>query len=333
MRRLIFALILLAAIIFIISNFGSFQNFAAVLQMGNPVWIGLAFIVQGTWLLNVSAQYRTALRTVGIERNMRDLFVLMLGSNFLNVVAPSGGVSGMALFLDDARRRGISTARVTIAGVIHVMFDYIAFCCVLALGLLVLIRRNTLSPIELVPSAIMFGTAIGLSAVVVLGMRSADALERLLVTAARAVNWAVRPVIRRGYLSEAAAQRFALDTAEGFRTLRHQPRGGWIFPFALALSSKALLITLLFLVFLVFDQPFSVGTLTAGFSIGFLFQIVSPTPMGIGVVEGAMTIVLRTLRVPLEAAVIITIVFRGFTLWLPLLYGAIALHFSGLRRK
>jgi len=110
MRRLIFALILLAAIIFIISNFGSFQNFAAVLQMGNPVWIGLAFIVQGTWLLNVSAQYRTALRTVGIERNMRDLFVLMLGSNFLNVVAPSGGVSGMALFLDDARRRGIGEA-------------------------------------------------------------------------------------------------------------------------------------------------------------------------------------------------------------------------------
>ena len=66
--------------------------------------------------------------------------------------------------------------------------------------------------------------------------------------------------------------------------------------------------------------------------MAFLFTIVSPTPMGIGVVEGAMAITLSTLRVPLEAAVIITLAYRGFTLWLPLLYGIVALQISGLRR-
>ena len=92
------------------------------------------------------------------------------------------------------------------------------------------------------------------------------------------------------------------------------------------------MVMLLFLIFMAFEQPFSVGTLTAGFSIGVLFQIVSPTPMGIGIVEAAMTFALTSLTVPIEAASVITIVFRGFTLWLPLLYGFFALQMAGMRR-
>jgi hypothetical protein len=67
----------------------------------------------------------------------------------------------------------------------------------------------------------------------------------------------------------------------------------------------------------------------AGFAIGYLFLIVSPTPSGIGFVEGAMTLALTTLRVPLAAATIITLAYRGITLWLTLLYGAIAMRWIG----
>jgi uncharacterized protein (TIRG00374 family) len=292
----------------------------------------LALIVQATWLLNQAAQYRAVFRALGIQRQVDELVPLVLSSNFVNIVAPSAGLSGIAIFLDDARRRGLSTGRVTLAGVLYTLLDYIAYCVVLGLGLMVLFRRNNLSAIELIPSIIMFCAVIGLSAIVVLGMRSSEALERVLVAGARAVNWIVRPVIRRGYLSESLAHAFAVDAAEGFRTLRQQPRANWIFPLALALSNRALLVMLLFLIFLAFDQPFSVGTLTAGFSIGVLFQIVSPTPMGIGIVEAAMTLALSSLNVPIEAAFFITIVFRGFTLWLPLLYGFFALQVTGLRR-
>ncbi len=333
MRKFAFALILLLALSFVFSQFAHLEEFMAVLQRGQPGWIALAFLVQATWLLNQTAQYRAAYRVLGIERKIRDMLPLILASNLLNVAMPSGGISGVAVLLTDAQRHGYSTARVTLAGVLYIVFDYVAFSVVLALGLAVLIRRNNLSAIEIAPSIIMFCAAIGLSAIVLLGMRSADALERVLVWMARAVNWTVRPIIQRGYISETAAHNFAVEAAEGLKVLRQQRRGSWLFPIALALSNKALLIMLLFLIFLAFDQPFTVGTLTAGFSIGYLFTIVSPTPMGIGIVEGAMTLALRTLRVPLEAAAIITVVFRGFTIWLPLVYGSVALQVSGLRRK
>ena len=61
-----------------------------------------------------------------------------------------------------------------------------------------------------------------------------------------------------------------------------------------------------------------------GFAIGYLFLIVSPTPSGLGVVEGVMTVVLSTLRVPLGAAALITLTYRAVTFWFPLAVGGVA---------
>jgi hypothetical protein len=61
-----------------------------------------------------------------------------------------------------------------------------------------------------------------------------------------------------------------------------------------------------------------------GFSIGYLFLVVSPTPSGLGVVEGMLALALNTLRVKWEAAVLITLTYRAVTFWFPLGVGAIA---------
>jgi uncharacterized protein (TIRG00374 family) len=92
----------------------------------------------------------------------------------------------------------------------------------------------------------------------------------------------------------------------------------------LALTNKTLLISVLLLVFLSFKAPISIGTLVAGFSVAYLFLIVSPTPSGIGVVEGIMTLVLRSMYIPLGTAVLISLTYRGITFWLPLLFGLFA---------
>jgi uncharacterized membrane protein YbhN (UPF0104 family) len=52
-----------------------------------------------------------------------------------------------------------------------------------------------------------------------------------------------------------------------------------------------------------------------------LFWMVSITPQGIGMVEGAMVLVCTSLGVPAAEATAITLAFRGLSLWLPLLVG------------
>jgi uncharacterized protein (TIRG00374 family) len=104
--------------------------------------------------------------------------------------------------------------------------------------------------------------------------------------------------------------------------LRKKPKN-LLLPAVLALSSKFLLMLVLYLVFLAFNVPVTFATLVAGFSIGNLFNIVSPTPSGIGIVEGTMALVLTSLHVPLAASTVVALVYRGIVFWLPLFLGMI----------
>ena len=82
----------------------------------------------------------------------------------------------------------------------------------------------------------------------------------------------------------------------------------------------------LWMLFLAFRQEISIGALVAGFAIGVLFWIVSITPQGIGVVEGAMALVFVSLGVPAPQATVIAVAFRALTFWLPLGIGALSLR-------
>jgi uncharacterized protein (TIRG00374 family) len=261
-----------------------------------------------------------------MESSLRQLLPLVATSNFVNVVAPSAGVGGVAVFVSDARRRGLPSARVTVAGALFLLFDYFGFLCILALGLVVLLRRNRLDPGSLSAAGILLVLAVGLGSLLLLGARSAEALARVLVRGARFINRLLFPFIGRDYLSEARAYSFASEVTEGLSALRANWRA-YVAPGVLTLLGKVLLIGVLAFTFMAFQQPFSPGTLIAGFSISYLFLIVSPTPAGLGFVEGIMPLTFMALSVPRASAVLITVAYRGLTFWLPFGYGFLAFRF------
>jgi hypothetical protein len=57
---------------------------------------------------------------------------------------------------------------------------------------------------------------------------------------------------------------------------------------------------------------------SAGSAIAYLFLVISPTPAGIGIVEGIMPLALSSLNVPWSQAIIVTLAYRGVTFWFPL---------------
>ncbi|MEW6567084.1 MAG: lysylphosphatidylglycerol synthase transmembrane domain-containing protein [Chloroflexota bacterium] len=328
MRKFLLALVFLLAVYFFISRFAEAQQVVATLQRGDWRWLLAAGLLQITNTINIGASFRAIYRGLGLEERIERLVPLAAAAYFVNVVAPVGGMSGMAVLIAEAKRRGQPVGRVSTAAALVVLYDYAAFLMVLALGLLVLFRRNQLATAEVVASLFLLGIAIGIGTLVYLGMRSAEQLGQALRWLASGVNRVLRPFIHREYLNVGRANEFAHDAAEGLRLLRSS-RGNLLMPLALAMSAKALLISILFMVFMAFSQPFSVGTLIAGFSIAYLFLIISPTPSGIGFVEGILTLTLASLRVPLAAAAVIALAYRGVTFWFPLAYGALAFRWVG----
>jgi uncharacterized protein (TIRG00374 family) len=325
MRKFFFAIALLLGFIFVIARLTEIQNIAETLQRG--IWwvLGLALIIEFLWTINCGASFRAIYRAMGIEERIGTLSLIVLAANFMNVVAPSGGVSGLAIFISEARRRNYSSARVAAAGVLYLLFDYLGLIAILVIGLIIMIRRNDLSLVVILASIALVGLTMLFTYLINLGMQSAVSFGNALAKISRIINRIMRPFIHREYLSEAHAHEFAHDAAEGLILMRSQPRS-MLMPIFFAITNKAALILILTLVFLAFKVPISIGTIIACFSIGTLFVIISPTPAGIGVVEGALTLALTSMYISLEDAAVITLSYRGITFWIPMLAGMISIR-------
>ncbi len=323
MRKFILAMVLLLTILFVISRFTEVQTVGATLADGDWHFLALAVLLQVGWLINQATSYRVIYKGLGIREKGMNMLKVATAAYFLSIVAPSGGFSGIAVLIANAKKNGHSPGRATVAGALYVLFDYVGFLCVLTLGLAVLARRNDLNWPEIAASIVMLAIALVMTALFYLGMRSDRILGNVLAWLARQVNRLLAPLLHRNYLSEGTAYAFAHDAAEGVQALRRQPRTV-LLSVLLALTNKAFLVGVLWLIFLAFDVPFTLGTLIAGFSMGYLFVIVSPTPSGIGVVEGVLTLVLTTLAVPIEAAAIIVLAYRGITFWIPFFVGMVS---------
>ena len=323
MRKFIFSLILFLGAAFVYLSFSELENILHTLQQGNFWFILLALLVQGAWFLVAGLIYQALYRALDMNDTVYRFSLLAASATFVNIVTPSAGVGGVAVFISDARRNGQPVGKVTVANMLYLFLDYMAFLVVLALGLLILFRRNDLGPTELAASGVMFAIAAGLGFMLYLGSRSAEALGNALAWMARLINRILKPFLHRDYLSEPRAHEFAHEMADDLKSLPEKVRNLRT-PLFYSFLSKALLMCVLLSIFFAFQVPFSAGTIVGGFAISYLFLIVSPTPSGVGIVEGIMPLALSSLRVPWSDAVIITLAYRGITFWLPLAFGAVA---------
>lgn len=332
MRKFLLIVVLFLGAAFVYLSFGEIETILQTLQKGNAWFVLLAVLIQCCWFLVAGMIFKSLYELLGLNNSVRELSTMFAAANFVNIVAPSAGVGGMAVFIGNATRNNQSSGKVTIASMLYVFLDYIAFLVVLTLGLIVLFRRNDLHPTEIAASSVMVAIAAALGFLLYLGSRSAKALGNALAWLARLINRVVKPFIHREYLSEARAYEFSREMAEDLQSLPGQLRS-LVKPMAFAFTNKALLMGVLVASFLAFQVPFSAGTIIGGFAISYLFLIVSPTPSGIGIVEGIMPLALSSLRVPWSEAVIITLAYRGITFWFPLGVGAIALRHLNRGRK
>jgi uncharacterized protein (TIRG00374 family) len=334
MKKLLVIFVLFLGIAVVAISFSEFETIMSALQRAHLTFFLLAIVAQMIWFITSGRMYQSVFHLLGVHESVLTLSKIATAANFVNVVAPSGGMGGVALFATEAHRRGHSTGKVTVAAALFLLLDQAAFLVILSLGLIVLVRRNDLDASEISASLILFTIAIAYALVLYLGYRSEEKLGNLLAKAARVINRIAKFLRRKKeFLSEARAHEFAHEISEGFSGLTERT-SSLVRPVLWGILDKALLMGVLIFSFLSFEVPFSAGTIIAGFSLAYLFLIVSPTPSGIGIVEGLMPIALNSLNVEWSHAVLITFTYRTVTFWVPFGVGAWAfrsLHTGGVQ--
>ncbi|MDX1600216.1 MAG: lysylphosphatidylglycerol synthase transmembrane domain-containing protein [Anaerolineales bacterium] len=328
MKKLLLILVFTAAALFLLNRLAELDQIWETLRRGQPGWLLFAASLQVILLLNIAVSFRRIYRLFNMDEGIARLVHLTAAARFVNVVTPSLGASGMAVFVLDGRSRDLPGSRVSTSFVLYLLYDYLTFLIVLSLGLLILFRRHQLGPAEVAAAGLFGLAAFALAAVAATAIRNGGRLEQLLCTTGGWINRTLRSILKRDLLDLDRARSFAGDLNTSLQLVRHAG-GQLLVPAGLILTSKAIHISVLLTVFHAFYQPYDLGILVAGFSLAHLALIVSPTPSGIGIVEGTMAIGLASLGVPGATATLIALAYRAITFWLPLLYGMLAFRWVG----
>jgi uncharacterized protein (TIRG00374 family) len=326
-RRWLYYLLILAFVIVVISRFTEAQKLVRTLLGGRPEWVAAALLFQCVYYVIFTAVFQSALWTVEVGGRLRDYIPVWFTSVFLNITAPSAGMTGAAVFIDDAARRGQSAARAAAGTILVLVADYSAFSLVMISGMIVLFATRNLHAYEVIAAVILLVFIISLSSILLMGLWRPARLGRLLAWLQRTLTRIAARFRRRSFLPDDWAARNAAEFSQAAAAIKLHPER-LARTYALAMAAHLAELLTLFMLFRAFRAGIHPGVLVAGYSVGILFWLVAITPSGIGVVEGVMTLVLSSLGVPVEKATLIALSFRGLTFWLPLTIGFFLLRRS-----
>jgi uncharacterized membrane protein YbhN (UPF0104 family) len=225
---------------------------------------------------------------------------LGLAKLFMDQVVPSGGMSGTLLVVRALDRRGIPRSTSMAAVVVDLVSYYAAYVAALAVALGIVWVHGGLTLFIILPAVIFAPVAGGIPAVLVLvsrGRRLPRWIRRLPIVGSglRALAEATPGIAHDGLLIARCmglqVAVFLLDTG----TL-------WIMLRALGLSVHP-------------AQVF------ASFMLSTLARTLGPVPGGLGIFEAASVATLKLMGVPVAAGLAATLLFRGFSYWLPMAPG------------
>ncbi|HCB01085.1 MAG TPA: hypothetical protein DEP19_01770, partial [Anaerolineae bacterium] len=136
MRKLLLAIVLGLSAIIIALSFSELETILLTLQKAHLRYFLLALVIQSIWFVTTGRMYQSIFHLLGIHDNVITLTRMATAATFINIVAPTGGAGGVALFASEARRRGHPTGKATVAAALFLLLDQAAFLVILALGLI-----------------------------------------------------------------------------------------------------------------------------------------------------------------------------------------------------
>ena len=319
-RWWIFWLLGAAFVWLIVSSFAEIKGIVELLIKGYVEWILIAVFLQAAYFTAYTAMFWFAFKAVEVRSRMSELLPLTFGSQFINTIAPTWGMGGVALFVDDLSNRGQSPARATAGTLLAQISDYVSFAFILAVSFGYLYIIEELMDYEIIGAVLMLLVLFGLSAALLLGMFRPALLERMFDLAQGSIRRLACKIEHKPLLGDGWALRNATDFIDAAKAVETHP-GRLAHTFGMALGAHLINIASIYALFLAYHNPINIGPLMAGYAVGILFWNISPVPQGIGLVEGVMAIAYRSLGVHGTTATVVVLAFRGLDFWLPMLIG------------
>lgn len=306
-RSWFLAAMLIAGLVIAVLHWGDVKKFGKILTESKPLWLIVAAALQLGTYVGLAGQWWLVLRRARTPKGAGDLFRLTFAKHFADQVVPTAGLSGNVLLVDRLVSLGVPRGNAVAALLLQIVAYYISYALGALWVLVVLWWKSRSSWLLTGAVAAFLVVAVGIPVLTLwLHRRGQERLPKFVRQWSKA---------RRFFelVGEAPSELVRDPGLIAWLTLLN----GLVF-IADAFTMQACLLAL------GVHAPLSAGYVA--FMLASIAVILGPVPMGLGSFEAVSIAMLRLFGVPFEAALSATLLFRGFTLWLPLIPGGLLLR-------
>ena len=284
------------------------QEVRSVLARADWQWMPLALAITTISYLCLSYSFASVNQTFSIQLDRRSLIEVGFVSSAM--IASIGGLAGHSLRLLIMTRRGLANGDVMAPSLFHSYLESLVFFALIPIGLGYLLLTHPLSSgvaMWLGVGTSILGLAFAATAVVFF---HAPSRSRALWLFGSVWRWVARRSI------EHALRDFEATLKSGLSTLRDRPLV-LALPVALVVADRIARVAVVWVCFQALGSEAGLGVTVTGFAVGVAAGVMSMVPGGLGVQEGSMAGTYHLLGVPLEEAVLASVLFRAVYYMVP----------------
>lgn len=307
-QRFITAGVVLLALLGVLVVLLDWQEVRDVLGRAQWRWIPVTLLFTSVSYYCLSHSFALINDSFGISMRRRDL--LWVGFVSSAMIAAVGGLAGHAIRVLLMAKRGLAPSDVMAPSLFHAYIESLAFFALIPAGLIYLLLTHPLS------SGVAVWLSVGTG---ILGAAFAITAVVFFFPPARSVVlWVVRAFMRlvtRRDIAQ-ALKNFEATLNRGLREVRTQPQS-LLLPVGLIVADRVARVVVIWFCFQALGSDVEFGVTVTGFAIGVAAGVMSMVPGGIGVQEGSIVGAYHLLGVPLEEAVLASILFRAVYYMVP----------------
>jgi len=313
LRHFLFFIALIIIVVLAYNQFNQVQSFKDLFKTLNW-WILLLVIPMRYLYYRFNAKYFESFFAIFKQKTKFALiFESSITMNFVNIVFPSGGISGLS-YIRKVLKDDIDSANVTLAQLSWYILSFVAYIGFLLLGFVLLLLSNQVIKVSSRLIILVLFIIITISIALILFVFNKKLVENVAYFAVKPLN-KILSLVRKRILGRNRIKNFIEKLHESMLFLRdNRDRLGR----PLLYTSLMIFFDLMtiYIVFLAFGQIINPGIVIAGYVIALITSLVSVVTAGIGVYEAGMVATFVGLNIPFDIAFAVTIVYRIVSLWL-----------------
>ena len=315
-RRVVYFLLIVVVLYLLLPRLVGPERALGLLRRARWPLLVVAVVCEAISLVGYTDLFRHILGVLDVRLTFRRVLNIVLAGLSFSHLFGAGGAAGMVVSYNALRKQEAPHGLIFVAIAAQNFFAYVVLWVMFLLALVSVVSSGRVNPLSYAFALVLIAFLLWLSGYGIYLYRHRAKMRRRVSQIAALVNRVYRrELIRPESLDEWLDSLFAamrrMGTHRGAkRTAVAYSCMFWVFD-----------LLCLYLVFLALGYHIALSALLVSYAVANAVGSLSPTPGGLGAVEGLLITLLVSFDVPSPQAIAVVLLYRLINFWLPIPVG------------